>query len=392
MKSTADLLDVISRRVRTGWREAITGETASLRLPWRVPVGKPAGNELDGRLNDVRAWSQAVDLFARQHGFTITKQARRSASGLTQEVPSVVVVPSFETAAAAVGRGKDFLRDRNRMALLMPLTTQEVTPAQVAGVVYRIRSWDDGDVVVLAAALAWLAEHSAAGMTAREVPVPGMNSKWLTTSRQREITLLLGRDNLGLTVGRPARRHFRYLDAGHLDAGGRQFDVAAAGDVNRPEYLPDLVIICENVDSAQQLPRRARTIVFEGDGDAGAALIGELDWVKHCPHVLYWGDMDVDGLSIVNTYRLRGLNVATVLMDHHAYLRFSHLGVSVDRSGKPLPLPARPVLTHLTQDEARLLEQLCDPALRGPLRIEQERLPRESAVAEIERLIGSLSS
>lgn len=392
MKTVDQLRVAIAKRVQSHWRDAISGEVevdAGLpgALPWRFPVGKPSQEQLDRQLNTVRAWGQEIESFASQYGFTVERAPRMSTSKLTQVVPSAVVVPTFDAAARSARRVSEFERDRTRLKLLAPLAAPVVALAQLTGVVHRIREWTDGDVAVLAAAVSWFAEHSCAGMTPREVPVSGMNSKWLTATRQREIATLLGRDNLGLTVGRPARRIFRYLDPDHLDAGKRQFDVAVAGDVNRPEYTPELVIICENVDSAQQLPRREKTIVFESDGDAGVALIAQLAWVKNCPHVLYWGDMDVDGLSIVNTYRSRGLNVDTVLMDDEAYLRFAHLGVSLDRHGKQLPVPNRPDLKLLTDGETRLLDMLCARPATQPLRIEQERLPRQIAVDEIERLV-----
>lgn len=300
-------------------------------------------------------------------------------------MPARIVVDSFDKAARVVGRLSEITHDRDRMARLTLVAAQDVSAEEVASVVDHVRAWSDNDVAVLVAALVWFAEHSGAGLTAREVPVPGMESKWLTSSRQKEISLLLGRDTLGLTVGRPSRRNFRYIDPDHLDGGGRQFDVATAGDVNCPEYMPELVIICENVDSAQQLPRRSGTIVFEGDGDAGAALITELDWVQQCPCVLYWGDMDVDGLSIVNTYRKRGLAIETILMDIDAYGTYADRGVSVTRRGEPLTVPSRPDLPYLTKQESALLDVLCDPSHDGPRRIEQEQLPRQAAVAQIDK-------
>lgn len=391
MKTVNQIRTAIEKRVQSHWRDELSGalpvdEDSPGALPWRFPLGKPTQEQLDRHLNTVRQWGREIDDFAGRYGFTVERARRTSTSRLTQVVPAAVVVPTFDAAARSAQRSRELERDRNRVKLLAPLSAPGVTPAQLTGVVHRIREWTEGDVGVLAAAVSWFAEHSGAGMTPREVPVPGMNSKWLTASRQREIATLLGGRHLGLTVGRPARRIFRYLDPDHLDAGRRQFDVAVSGDVNQPEYAPELVIICENVDSAQQLPRRAKTIVFESDGDAGVALIAELDWVKSCPRVLYWGDMDVDGLSIVNTYRSRGLNVETVLMDDDAYRRFVHLGVSVDRRGRELPVPNRPELTRLTKGETRLLDTLCALPATQPLRIEQERLPREVAVEEMDRL------
>lgn len=386
MRSLEQIADRIATRVRTRWKDGLVG-TADTDFPWRVSVGKPTPRELDTRLSDVRDWNRAVMTFAATHGLEVERTSRRSESGLRQTLPSHVVVATFDAAARVVGRYRELVRDRARFQVLQGLADAATTPDQVAGVVSRVRDWSDEDVAVLAAAVDWFAHHSAAGLTPREVPIPGMDSKWLTASRQAEISLLLHRDSLDFAAVRPQKIHYRYTDPTHLESGGRRFDVAVAGDVNRPAYLPSLVVICENVDSAQQLPDRAGTIVFEGDGDSGATLIASLDWVKRCPAVVYWGDMDADGLSIVNTYRDRGLAVRTILMDLEAYVEFEDRGVFRDRHGEVLGVPTRRDLPHLAPRERDLYDLLCDEAHEGPRRIEQEQLPRAAAVALIDAMV-----
>lgn len=383
MRSTADITALIARRVRAKWREEISGEMLHPSLPWSFTVGKPSAEDLDRSLVKVREWVQSIESFADKYDLTVERAPRRSSLGLKQTVPSRLVVNSFNAAARVAGMTAELTRDRDRMAKLRLVAAPGVNTEQIVGTVHRIRTWSEQDTNILVAAVSWLETNSAVGMTAREVPVPGMESKWLTLSRQKEIAALLGLPDLGLTAGRPARRNFRYIDPDHLAAGGRQFDVAAAGDVNKPEYLPSTVVICENVDSAQQLPYMPGTVVFEGDGDAGVALISQLEWVQRAPTLLYWGDMDVDGLSIVNTYRARGLDVKTVLMDLDAYNAYVDRGVSVDRRGAALRVQALPVLPYLTAGETALLERLCEPGHSQPRRIEQEQLPRQAAVEVI---------
>lgn len=383
MRHPEQVRETAAKRVRSRWSGAVAGG-ADEGFPWRIAVGRPSPEELDHSLNGVRAWAHAIEEIAADRGLKVERVTRRSRSGLSQSLPAYVVIPTFAVAAQFVGRSAEFARDRARFGLLSLLAGSEVGSSQIAGVVHRIRTWGENDVIVLAAALTWFAEQSGAGLTPREVPVPGMDSKWLTPSRQSEIALLLGRDSLGLTTGRPQKIHYRYIDPDHLNHGGRQYDVAVSGDINGPAYPPSTIVICENVDSAQQLPRRQGTIVFEGNGDAGAALIPDLDWVQKCSCVLYWGDMDVDGLSIVNTYRKRGLNVETILMDIDSYREYADRGVSVDRRGETLIAPARPDLPYLTEQESALLGLLCDPCHDGPRRIEQEQLPRQAALTIIE--------
>ncbi|WP_430867430.1 Wadjet anti-phage system protein JetD domain-containing protein [Demequina aurantiaca] len=376
----SEVSKLITSRVRSTWREEIAGQDLSQPLPWSFTVGKPTADDLDRSLGKVREWALGIETFAEKYELTVQRAPRRSSLGLKQTVPSRLVIDSFESAARVAGLMSELIRDRDRMAKLRMVAVPSVKTSDIAGAIHRIRTWSEQDLSILVAAVSWFEANPAAGMTAREVPVPGMNSKWLSLSRQKEIAVLLGLQELGLTAGRPQRANFRYLDTDHLAAGGRQFDVAAAGDVNKPAYLPQTVVICENVDSAQQLPSMPEAIVFEGDGYAGAVLISQLEWVQQAPALLYWGDMDVDGLAIVNMYRARGLAIQTLLMDLDAYNTYVDRGVSVDRRGAPLRVQATPTLPHLTAGEAALLEHLCEPGHSQPRRIEQEQLPRQVAV------------
>lgn len=93
----------------------------------------------------------------------------------------------------------------------------------------------------------WFRANAADGLTPRQVPVPGVQAKWLNT-RRPVVELLTGRP-LNLAPRHPARIHLTYLDPEHLAAGSRRFDSATVGDMMRPAYPPE-VIITENKDTA----------------------------------------------------------------------------------------------------------------------------------------------
>ena len=129
----------------------------------------------------------------------------------------------------------------------------------------------------------------------------GFHAKWLNTS-QHLVATLAGKSDLGLSRNHPSRIHFSYLDPGHLAAGGRKHDSASVGDCFAPAYAPQIVIISENKDTAVNFPELEGAISIEGDG-SGAKTFASFDWLVHAPVLIYWGDMDADGLEIVDDFR-----------------------------------------------------------------------------------------
>ena len=195
-------------------------------------------------------------------------------------------------------------------------------------------------------------------------------------------------DDLALAPPHPPRVHLTYLDPGHRAAGGRWHDAVTIGDAMTPAYRPELVIISENKDTAIHFPPRARAISVEGVG-RGAGAVAAVDWLAQAPTVIYWGDMDADGLEILNEFRAAGIAAHSMFMDPSAYQRWERFGATVDPHGRPLEADARHPVPHLTDDERRLYDSLTDPAWPGVRRIEQERIPLALALAEVERLAVS---
>lgn len=179
---------------------------------------------------------------------------------------------------------------------------------------------------------------------------------------------------------RPHVVRFRYLDSDYLASGGRVHDCWVEGDVCEPAYVPKVVVICENRDSALWFRPIAGGIAVQGDGMAGASVVGAIPWVAKAELVLYWGDIDRQGFQILAKYRECGLDVQSLLMDRATYNKFRRFGTYVDKNGKDIgSKPDACALPGLSEDENTLYLQLCSPGFEGPRRIEQERIPLEVA-------------
>src|ERR1700684_2089282 len=94
-----------------------------------------------------------------------------------------------------------------------------------------------------------------------------------------------------------------------------------------------------------------------------------------CRDVIYWGDIDSAGLSIVNDLRVAGVNADTMLMDYATYEAYEPFGAWTDEKGRPIPCSRRRKLPALRPAEQHMYQMLTDPSSTRARRVEQERIP-----------------
>lgn len=256
------------------------------------------------------------------------------------------------------------------------------------------------DVEVLLSAVTWLRENpDASAWTARQLPIPGMHTKWLDTHGAL-LRDAAGRDVRAEVRSRPAVLHLTYVDPGHAASGSRRHDAWTTGDTHDIAYRPRIVLVVENRDSRLWFPPVPGTIVVEGGGKAAAALLANVPWIRAADHIVYWGDIDADGYAILDRLRAALAEptpdgappkpVTSILMGAADLHQYAPHGVNHDRSGR-LIKPSPAILRHLTEAEAIAYDTI---ATAGPTpfrRIEQEAIPRPRGNPVAGRL-GELSS
>ncbi|MEV4279963.1 Wadjet anti-phage system protein JetD domain-containing protein [Actinoplanes xinjiangensis] len=254
------------------------------------------------------------------------------------------------------------------------------------------------DVDVLITAVTWLRRNPDAGdWTLRQLPVPGMHTKWLDThgALLRDVA---GRDVRDEVRPRLTVVHLTYVDPQHLAAGRRRHDAWTTGDVHDIAYRPRVVLVVENRDSRLWFPPIGDTIVVEGGGRAAAALLANVPWIRSADHVVYWGDIDADGYAILDHFRATlavpapdgapAKHVTSILMDATDLHHYAVHGVDHDRAGRPIK-PSAALLPHLTEAETLAYSTI---ATAGPTpfrRIEQEAIPLRHAATRLLRILES---
>jgi len=250
----------------------------------------------------------------------------------------------------------------------------------------------DNDVDVAVEAVAWLRDHpDLMGFTIRQIPVPGMHTKWLLKHRKL-VELLADRKVLEEARPRLSVVHLTYVDPDYLASGGRRHDAWTSGDQHDLAYRPENVLIVENRDCRLWFPDMARTVVVEGAGLAASTLLSDVEWIVRAQRVVYWGDIDSDGFRILSNLRSemasRGVYVESLLMDGAAHSRYGHLGVSFDRHGQPLKASGFR-LPRLRPVESDCYAAIASAGAHDFRRIEQERIDLGDAVIELVKLLAS---
>lgn len=262
-----------------------------------------------------------------------------------------------------------------------PRGTEELR-CEIAGAVNRVRAqWlripgIDADLAIRASA--WFLAHPYSGLRIRQVPLPGMHTKWLQQHRSLVGRLVAaaradGSSELGLAPA-PVFHDLLVLDPELRHAhSGPGFPRASRIDLSalfETGLAPRAVIICENSETVQVLPNLSGTVALSGAGYAVPGLL-EVPWVQAVP-VIYWGDLDADGLRILDRARHHHPAVHSVLMDRMTLESFRELAV---------PAEPRPVVatSRLTAEELALHEHL---SVTGE-RLEQERIELSVAASAL---------
>ncbi len=141
----------------------------------------------------------------------------------------------------------------------------------------------------------------------------------------------------------------------------------------------DRVVITENKTNGLSFPPLARSMVVFGLG-YGISSLRDAAWLGE-KEILYWGDIDTHGFSILS--RLRGFfpGARSLLMDRETLMEFRGLWGREDDDKR-----CAADLGNLVETERRLYSDLRDNILGENIRLEQERI----AFACLKKTLSSL--
>jgi len=367
----------------TAWANGVAWE------PLSVPLRGPAAGELAAQFEAVRAWVQEwTEAQGRSGAFRLVLRSIGGRSIGANEIPARLVVEGYED----LWRLLDVRREVRRFTELREATASEEP---------RLVGWidthpmtvlaNDGDWLKLVRTARWLEAARGQSVYLRQVPVPGVDTKFIESHRfalAEILDLLLPAESIDQSVARsqfarrygfatkPAYVRFRLLDNVRGPLPGVRELMLRAEDFDRLAPAVGTVFIIENEVTYLAFPDVADAVVIFGSGYTLSG-IAALPWLA-ARRVRYWGDLDTHGFAILNQLRARLLHVESMLMDRTTLLE--HRGQWVSE-----PAQVTTALPCLSGDEASLYYELVEDALGPSVRLEQERISFRS----LERALGT---
>lgn len=251
---------------------------------------------------------------------------------------------------------------------------------------------DENEFIRVFDMLAWLQTHPASNLFARQLPVAGLDSKWLESR-----TALLG-DWLRILADLPRETDFwqasglrrepdrlrlRVLDPILRSRLGGLGDIQAPLDDLAALDLPTRhVFIVENKQTGLGFDELPNAVVLMARGYAVDRL-AQLPWLRGADEVHYWGDIDTHGLAILGRLRGHLPQTQSVLMDEATLLAHRRLWVI-----EPQPHRAE-TIKHLSDEEESLYCDLRAGRWGAYVRLEQERIAWNTAWNVIRNVTGA---
>ena len=366
-----DVIDFLSRRYANQHKAWLLGEG---QWPMTLALGLPSENDVAKDVSGVRQW---VDAWSSWSGPACVESVSRQWARLgTQPLPARLVIAGPAEVAVIVGQGQRWRMAAHRYECVTQRWPQ-LAGHSVLGRHFGVwADYAEADFTRLFAMLEWLEKNPASGLAPRQLPVPGLDTKWLE-KRTGVITDLLkvirSSDDVGdfysvCGLRRPAPRIRIRILCPELRSkvGGLKDIEAPVADLAELSIKPQRAIIVENLETGLALPDSEATVAFMRLGNA-VSLLAELPWLRNCKAV-YWGDIDTHGYAILNRARRLFPVLPSVMMDRATFLAYEDLWVEESAPS------AESELQLLTETEREVFEGLRSGTWGTNLRLEQERI------------------
>lgn len=371
--------DLVARRYRNQQRDWLAGEG---RWPLVVALGCPTEEQAQSLSANLQAWVEAWRAWTGP-GVVSWCERRWRTLGV-QRLPERLLVESADDAAFLAA---DESRWRNASS------TYRQIAARWPALASRLTRWydtlaefDSRETSRLEAALAWLEGNPKSNLFLRQLPIPGLDTKWLEPRLPMVADLLAalhGEEDAATSLHQrcglkeaPATVRFRILDPSLRQCAGGLSDISAPLADLCALHLPvRKVYIVENLQTGLAFEQQQGAVVVMGLG-YGASMLAQIPWIAGA-ECTYWGDLDTHGFAILNRARSGLQSVKSVLMDQSTLLRYRDLWVAEKEQCTAADLPL------LTDVEREVYRGLKAQQWGINVRLEQERIPWIEASAAL---------
>lgn len=372
MKLPRDVEQLLRKRFDNAHRDWLAGAGVDQRWPMTIALGVPTEQQALRDVDSVRAWVAAWGQWSGAGQLEwITRQWK--VLGM-QRVPATMTLNGADDVARWTGQHDRWTRATERFAVLVKLwPTLAGRMARLFGV---LADYGDADFARLVDLLAWLYANPGSGLYVRQLPVAGLDSKWVEARKGvlSELVALLrdipatGDFHQLCGLKKPAAQlRIRILDHAMRQTVGGLGDITAPVTELAAMALPaKTVFIVENLQTGLAFDDMPGAVVVMALGYS-VDLLARVPWIE-AARCIYWGDIDTHGFAILNRARCCLPNLESALMTEETLLKFKELWTDekIPHGATELPL--------LRPDESHVYRLLKSNSLAQHLRLEQERI------------------
>ncbi len=404
MKFPDDIRKALETRYRRNYRSWLQEISPDFRgnpgvLPLSLSLDPPVEKTGIRHQDVLREWIKTWRHWAGPG--EVVWEIRRWKNLGVQELPAGIIIRTMNELTALSGTGPEWEKIQNRCREFLSQwpSLEQILPkyAPVLG------ECNEDDYTRLRDMLLWLTRHGETNLYPRQIPIPGMDSKWLE-QRKKIITPIAGAIK-GIPADHPdidpeqaivrdrtfyrvcgLRAPPRIIRIRLLDPALRSI-VGGLGDMGIP--LQDAAslnlpvrqaIVVENLQTGLAFTDIPGTVLVMGLG-YHVSCLGRLPWLRDIPS-WYWGDLDSHGFAILHRARKYLPRLISLLMDEETFLFHRALWVE-EKSPSPSLF-----LDKLDDTEQALYRDITENRWGFRLRLEQERIAWDYAWKRILKVMG----
>lgn len=349
--------------------------------PLEIKLRSPSAEDFVERTASVAAWLDTWRRWTPEAEVSWEEKTWRRAG--RHRIPVRVMIDGPERAAALSGRFDFWSRASALVGRARRNWSERVDAVAetIASNIDTFTALDDADFDRLERMVAWLARNPYSGRYVRQVPIRGVDTKWLESNREPVGLLLTAVSGTSVSWPFGLKSPPKLMRMRLLDPALRS-ELHGIGDFALPVEqaarldLPiSTVVIVENLQTGLSLADLASGLAILGLG-YGVEQLGAFPWLRSA-RCLYWGDLDTHGLAILDRARSYVPNLESVLMDERTLLDHRDLW-SFEEKQHP-----GAAFDRLTEDEVRLFSDLKNNRWGIGVRLEQERLDLDYCKARL---------
>lgn len=366
------------------WKNYLVSEiTGQPFFPKEITrIGKITSKDILSKLTEHKAAISELQKNAALWGYLLEMSEKNFDKIGCQTVPDRIVIPSVDVYLRILRRRNEqavFSRNWQFIRREMPGLTEwcQANPGRLIS----HDTWED----TLKVCRYFLA-HPRPGLYIRELPID-IHTKYIEEHKELLRSLFNAllpasavseegktfEERYGLKSAEPLIR-LRFLDPA-LAPAAAWTDVSLPLSTFRQLDCPcRRLFVTENKMNFLTLPPLPESIAVWSGGGFNISYLKEIPWLADIQSY-YWGDLDAQGLQILNQFRTYYPATVSFLMNRETFQAYRHLA----KAGTPAPAQ---LLPRLTEDEQSLYRFLRE----NNLRLEQERIPQQEVVERLFRL------